>query len=217
MFVILPYDPSTKFLKEITKNIQHLISGKVDDCMPENHGNTIDNIISQENSKTILFLGHGYSGGIYGGCYVAGTAQPLLRMNDGVEILKEKKIILLSCRSEEYIATIESAITAGLGFGNIITSKSDLLTQKEKKKFRDITAINIFRSALLDVFSKSMIEACENNYTFLELYLGLKLRINKKICHYSLSADENEKLAGELFFILRKEMKLFGDTNAYIL
>lgn len=214
MIIINPSDPSIKFLNEIIETAKRTISCEIDKVMPEKYKTTLDLINSSHKSKTLLFLGHGFSEGLYGGCYVAEGKQVLLRKDKAEVLFKDKKVILFSCRSSEFIATFSETFEVAIGFGDIKTTKDDLTSKHDKKKYRDLNSIRIFRESLVNLFISSFVESSEMKYTFLEYYNSLKLRINKCICKFSLSEDPNERLAGELMFELKKEMILVGNSNA---
>jgi hypothetical protein len=212
MIVVYPSDPSTKFLQEIITNTDQFISKKIDDVLPTDYIKTFSKINLIEESTTFLFLGHGFSGGLYGGCDNPEYRTIFISTAKGINVFRNKKIILLACRSSEYINSLEGVYLSAIGFGNIVTSQQDLKTKNDIFYYRD--SIGIFRSDLLDLFSKSLIEAFKMEYTFLQFYNGLKLRMNKYICQHSLSKNINEKKAGELMFSLKKEMIIGGDINA---
>lgn len=214
MIIINPTDPSTKFLNQIIETAKKTISCEIDKVKPEEYKTTLDFINSTHKSKTLLFLGHGFSEGIYGGCYVAEGKQVLLRKDKGEVLFKDKKVILFSCRSSEFITTFSETFEVAIGFGDIKTTKDDLTSNHDKKKYRDLNSIRIFRENLVNLFISSFVESIEMNYTFLQYYNSLKLRINKCICKFSLSKEPNERLAGELMFELKKEMLLVGNGRA---
>ena len=213
MIIINPSDPSTKFLNGIIEIAKKTITCEIDKAIPDSYNKTLQLIDSAPKSKTILFLGHGFSEGLYGGCYVADGKQVLLRKDKGEVIFKDKKAILFCCRSSEFILTFRETFEVAIGFGNIKTTRDDLITTQDKKKYRDINCIRIFRENLINLFEKTFIESCLMNYTFFQYYNSLKLRINKCICKFSLSEDQNERLAGELMFELKKEMIIVGNGN----
>lgn len=212
MIIIYPSDPSTEFLQEIINNTNELVSKKINKVLPNDFKKTLHEIKTSDGVTTILFLGHGFSGGLYGGCHNPQYRTPFVSTINGIHTFESKKIILLACRSSEYIDSLEETYHSAIGFGNIVTSQQDLKTKSEI--FRYSNSINIFRSDLLDLFSKSLNEAIKMEYTFLQFYNGLKLRMNKYICSHSISSNVNEKIAGELMFNLKKEMIIKGNIYA---
>lgn len=214
MIIIYPSDPTTKFLNIIVDKAQKTINCQIDRVKPDLYKNTLMLIETTSISKTVLFLGHGFSEGIYGGCYVADGRLVLLRKDKGEVLFKNRKVILFCCRSSEFISSFKDIFEVAIGFGDIKTTKEDLITANDKKKYRANDSIKIFRENLVDLFAKAFVESCQMNYTFLQYYNSIKLRINKQICRFSLSNDLNERLAGELMFELKKEMILVGNGNA---
>lgn len=217
MIIIYPTDPSTKFLKEIVLRITELIGSDINNAMPDEYSETLNFLESKEDSETILFLGHGYSKGLYGGCYVTEGRQVLINQEVANVIFKNKKVILFACRSSELIANMNETFNVAIGFGNIKTEKEDLLNQKEKKKYRDHNCLRIFRESLVRMFSNSITESIINEHNFKQFHNALKLRINKSICHFSLSNEPNNILAGELMFELKKEILLLGNIKSKLI
>ena len=214
MIIIYPTDPTTKFLSDIVDAAKKNILCEVDRVKPDFYKTTLELIDSIPQSRTLLFLGHGFSEGLYGGCYVADGRLVLLRKDQGENIFKNKKVIFFCCRSSEFISSFEDTFEVAIGFGDIKTTKADLILAKDKKKYRDNNSIKIFRENLIILFTNSFLESCRMNYTFLQYYNSLKLRINKCICKFSLSKDPDERLAGELMFELKKEMIIVGNSSS---
>lgn len=216
MIVVYPHDPSTLFLKEIVEKIKPFITSEVDRAMPDAYDKTIS-FINSHQKATLIFLGHGFSEGLYGGCYVADGKQILITKDIAIKSFRNRKVILLCCRSSEFIIKIENTFEVAIGFGNIKTSKEDLTSKADKEKFKDYKILELFRKNLVDLFANSIVEATRSNYSFYQFYKGLKLRMNKAICNYSLSKDLNENLAGQLLFELKREMLIIGNEDTLIL
>jgi len=216
MIIVYPSDPSTVFLKEIVSSITKISCPDVNKVLPDEYEETITFINSIEKDRTILFLGHGYSEGLYGGCYIAEGRQILLDRKTADSIFRNRKIILLSCRSSELIASINETFNVAIGFGNIKAESKDLIGRKEKKKYRDNNCLKIFRESLVELFSNSIVECIANKYSYQQFYNSLKLRMNKYVCIFSMSCNKNERLAGELIYELKKEMIVVGNTMSSI-
>jgi hypothetical protein len=216
MILVFPHDPSTAFLKEIADKLKPFLSKDIDRAMPNEYDKTISFIDSSPNS-TFLFLGHGYSDGLYGGCYVIHGREILVKKDVALKLFNGRRIILFCCRSSEFLSKVEGSFQVAIGFGNIKTSKEDLLTKADKEKYRDPESIRLFREKLVTIFTNALIETITMKYSFYQFYNSLKLRINKMICKFSLSKNPNEILAGELMFELRKEMILSGKQHTPVL
>lgn len=216
MIIIYPTDPSTKFLKEIVTNIAKYTDFDFDNVKPEEYDQTLDFLADKEDSNTILFLGHGYSDGLYGGCYVPSGKKILISKKNADQILLDKKIILFACKSSEFLKSLNNIFHVAIGFGNIKTDKEDLVNRKEKKRYRDYNIFIIFRKNLVTLFSKSIEESILEGYNFQQFYNLLKLRMNKCICKLSLSREPIDKLVAELMFELKTEMILIGNKNAKV-
>lgn len=214
MIIIYPSDPSTQFLKEIVHKIKVLISTEINEAKPNEYPETVEFLRSKSVSETVLFLGHGFSNGLYGGCYVAAGRQVLFNREIANELFRDKKVVLFACRSSELIESMKETFNVAIGFGNIKTAKEDLQDKREKKKYSDHNSLRIFRERLVILFSNSITESIMKEYNFKQFYNSLKLRINKNICLLSLSHEPNERLAGELMFELKRDILLIGNTQA---
>jgi hypothetical protein len=209
MIVIFPSDPSTKFLAEIVEGITKKTNIEIELPTLTTYEDA-EKFIEQANvSKTIIYLGHGTSDHLEAGSGL----NPVLTSHAAKKIFKNKKLILFSCYSSDFLSSLDNIFLSAIGFGNIRTSQAELNSyDSELYKHNGYEPIRFFREQLIRLFLKSIIEAYENKYSFIQLYNSLKLRINKIICSNSLSKeDETAYLVGKLMCDLKKEMMCIGN------
>lgn len=215
MVIVYPNDNSTRFLSSVVDGI----SSKLNIDIDYHYVNLepiefyLEKIQETDPSRTIIYMGHGGSDELNSNNGFD-TAIPIQYARS---TFKNKKIILLSCISTDFIANLKNNYQAAIGFGNIPTGPSEL-SPKDYKSYEEEApkSILIFKEKLVNLFKNSIIEAYLLNHTFLDLYISLRLRINKEIANSSLSGDRTDRLVGELMFDLKKEMKLFGNYNTLV-
>jgi hypothetical protein len=213
MIVIYPPDSTINFLEPILTKISPNIFKLYREDSSEKSFGTLTKF---PNINVIIFLGHGNDVNLFG-VDQNGIQEAQLHKNDAKEKFKNKKIICLSCKSSEYLSYIKEEFEVAIGFGNIITDKKEAINNVGdyvKYNYNDFKCIEIFRDRLVVLFANTMNDAFHYNLSFIQLFNLLRLRINKSICNSSLSSDKEERLAGELMFDLKKEMRLMGNFNA---
>ncbi len=216
MIVIYPKDETTTFLSDIISELIEKAIAKIDFPPSESYSREeiTTFLLASDSGRSILYLGHGTSSEIYYYIRKDGALGP----DDAKRIFKNRKLIFLSCRSAEYLIAIKDNAKVGIGFGNILSHKREVTDPKDKKyEYDSYRCIDIFRDKLITLFKICITESYLSNYTYLQFYNALKLRINKIICSCSLSKDTTERLVGELMFDLRREMILVGNSNATIM
>lgn len=212
MVIIYPPDPTTEFLSAIINEISKLpIEIKNHDFHYISKDDSINQVKDLDSIRSIIYLGHGTQDELN----VNNGEETIISLFDARRMFKNKKIVLLSCYSSSFIKGLNNDYEVGLGFGNIPTSKSELKGNDiEKYNHEDYKCIDIFKLTLVSIFKNSILEAINLNYSFQQLYYALKLRINKKISQCSLSSDKTDRLVGELFYDIKKEIVLFGNHKA---
>lgn len=216
MVIIFPSDSSTAFLSNIIDGISaHL---NIDVEYPQLHlfpiEETINKIREEDSTRTIIYLGHGTRAELN----TANGIDETITLHYAKRAFQKKKLILLSCFSSGFLENLNGEYNVAIGFGNIPTSKSELINAAEYLKYQheNFKCLDDFKVRLAKIFKDSIIKAYKSKYTFIELYNYMRLLINKSICNCSLSVDEKELLVGELMFHLKREMKLFGNQNALV-
>ncbi len=213
MIVIYPFDNSTKFLNPviiddvIKSNIKNIHTHFSDETFVE----SFEIIADSESTSTILYLGHGSSDELQMNANLGLTS------DYASLIFTNKKLLLVSCYSADFLVALSNKFEVGIGFGNIIDSKVDLgPADYVRYNFEDFKCIYEFRSQFVTLLKNSLVEAYTGNYTFFQLYTAFKLRINKNISQCSLSKDKTARLVGLLMFDLKKNMVLKGNSKAFL-
>lgn len=211
MVVIYPDDSSTKFLQPIIEGIYNNLKIEIDfhyvDLSPIE--SFLEKIREIDSTRTIIYMGHGDEDELNGNNGFD-TAIPIHFARNA---FKNKKIVLLSCLSADFIFNLKNYYQSAIGFGNIPTGSNELSPKDYiKYNYESFECITLFKKKLAILFKNSMVEAYLLDYTFLQLYNSLRLRINKAVANCSLSVDKTERLVGELMFDLKKEIKIFGNT-----
>jgi hypothetical protein len=211
MIIIYPFDKTTRYLEAIVNDglILKYVVNAYTEFTEETFEHQLDAVKNSDPSTVVFYLGHG-------------TDEELqvnnnldINFNQAQPIFKNKKIILLSCYSADFIESLNNHFEVAIGFGNILDSKTDLSYRDYLKyNHNDYECIYEFRSKVVILIKNSIIEAYINNYTFFQLYNSIKLRINKILSNCSLSDNKTTRLVGELMFDLKKHMILKGNSQA---
>jgi hypothetical protein len=214
MIVIYPFDNSTNFLNSIV--IEDIIKSHIKDIhrnfSEENFVESLELVAEADSTNTIVYLGHGSSEELQMNINLS------LNLDYAASIFSNKKLLLISCYSADFLNALNNKFEAGIGFGNIIDSKVDLgPADYVQYNHEDFKCIYEFRAKFVALLKNSLIEGYSNNYSFLELYNSLRIRINKIISQCSLSNDKTMRLTGLLMFDLKKNMVLKGNWNALLI
>ena len=169
---IYPQEESTSFLKPIADKLQELGFDVYDDSTgDEDYARTIlDSIPGYDN---IVFLGHGSSEAL------SGTGLTPFIKEERVELLRGKRLFLLSCNSKEFISSY--SLTDAIGFDIIPTGETDLFTILDQdynyfENVPDENDLEWFRSAIVRIMVNSFSDGDMNN--LLMLYNRVKMYTN---------------------------------------
>jgi hypothetical protein len=111
-----------------------------------------------EPKSLIVYLGHGNSSGLYEPDENHLYEKLFLDVVWGNHYFEEHDILLLSCRSNDYISKVYTP-NFSLGFGNIISSKEELKIHNEKnevKKKLSVGELNLFNQIYIEISIKVM-------------------------------------------------------------
>jgi hypothetical protein len=218
---LYPKDSTTDFLNFILEN--NLYSNEISIERPnttiKEHQQSLENTKTSD-SELVIFMGHGHNDSLHGANgsdldieFKAFRERFINKEN--IEELVGKKIISLSCNSNEKIGkiAIENGVRVFVGFGYIPTDWS-----VEAEGYPDITSdeIDQFRSLLVKVFSMSLNYSIIYQFTFFQFERIFKVITNKKIIELLNSDyDTNDWLLQSLYK-LKDEIKVFGDGSIKI-
>lgn len=199
--IIHSLDNTTKFLLPFQENFPYsYIALENND---EKSIYDITNKISlQEEDSTIVFLGHGCSTGLYS----PESQNKFINEENGNIIFKCKNILLLSCKSEEFIKKILTTFKQAVGFGNI-PSSVDEIYDRGMGNFISSEDIEIFNNTYVNAIIKSLEILLAGKINFSELPKYIEFYINKEINDILLDKDKkNRRELSKLLFEFKNEM-----------
>lgn len=199
---IYPKDPSTDFLAPLFDAIcSSGFSGfHLDTNVEENKNNIFDALNEAQN---IIFLGHGSSGRLYGTPYESSLSD--LITEDNVHLLNGKRLILLSCNSNQFCEYYN--LQPSISFGDMPTGKHDVDSQLEndpsfpRLEERDI---GVYNSALVRTISRAILSVGIDNfgglYRKILLYANVEISeclLNKQCAKFRDVADLLQEFKNE--------------------
>lgn len=221
LHVVFPNDETTDFLKEISE----YISNKTEAQITLHRLSTIQDhlsfkdqaqaIISQDS--IVLFMGHGMSNALSGAIIGRDSYGPFITDNE-LSIFRNRKIILLTCRSNEYLKKFgkECGIKAGIGFPNLITDIYETYYPEDSERDRvygiSEVEINDFKKVITDIVKHSLEDFINNNLTFYQLYKRIQLYSRKNLIEFYKSKPFMGKLPyGKMLYDLNDGISLVGN------
>ena len=232
-----PHDRSTKFLSKInsclrdnTRVVTKYIKVHPND---KSHEHAISKIQNESSKNTILVMSHGMSDAIHGakGDKYEFSGEDLFHEHpdkyyykksfidvNNISIFKDKKVICLSCNSNQKIAknAIENGCLVFIGFGNIPSSVVELedYGMNSKQGLSAKSVVQRFKTELNFIIKKTLEISIEKNYTFKSLVALIKFISQQRISLLAEDKRYRERYAViELLYNFKQEVKLFGDQN----
>lgn len=210
LYFIHALDETTSFLNVFQENFQENFL----EILPtkESVEDSIKYLEEIPDDSTIVFLGHGHSAGLYTPESSSFEKYTFIDKLIGDHLFSKKKVILLSCRSSEFISKI-TTIDQIIGFGNILSSKEELKIEAdlETGKFRDLSEedITFFNSSYCLAIINSLNKYKKKLYSFNELPFLIEFYINQKINEILLNKKIGNRVEiARLLFEFRNEMLL---------
>lgn len=221
--IIHPKDRSTDFLHEISEYLLKLKPSnikiyRIDNR--ENHAEIFTVVPNLPPTDFIVFLGHGTSTALSGAITNSYDNQEFICENQ-LKIFKGKEILLLACRSNQYLKKYhkDSNLRTSIGFPNMITDHEEIDFHDDQNRISDITPEDIekFRGILVDVIKYSLEDYIHNNLSVSQLYNRIKLRLNKKVISIYLTDSTTNKLPlGKMINDLVDDMVIFRNFHRSI-
>lgn len=205
---IYSYDETTAFLdifrKNFNKNFYVILPNK------ESVKKSIEFISKIPNNDIIVFLGHGRSTGLYTPQNKYFEKEIFIDQANGHILFKNKKVILLSCNSDQFIRRLNSYQSI-IGFGNILSSMDEVIIEAETLtgKFRPVEKedIDFFNISYCEAIIKALKLVNDNLFEFKEIPKLIEFFINQIINKLlSDKANNNRKEIAKLFYEFRNEM-----------
>ena len=198
---IYPEDLTTDFLLPLYEHIcnnMHAVGIHTDTT---DEDDSLDKIYEEiKDAEVVIFLGHGTSQKLYGS-----RCDNVVFEEANQELLHDKRLLLLSCNSNQFIHNygLENAI----GFGFLPTSLDDV---RQTRKLHEICVedldkkdVDSFNTSLVQAFVSTMSdEALSDFHLFKE---RLKFNISKEIvqCLVKRDTPNFRTVADELYYICK--------------
>lgn len=208
LFFIHALDKTTSFLSVFQEHF------RTNFFVIEPNKDSVDNSIKylQEipANSAVIFLGHGHSTGLYTPEAVSFKKYTFVDKSNGKDLFANKKVILLSCRSSEFISRINLSNQI-IGFGNILSSVEELGVEAslETGYYRDLSEddINYFNSSYCFAIISALKLYTSGIYLFKDIPVLIEFYVNKKINETLLNKEINNRVEiARLLFEFRNEM-----------
>jgi hypothetical protein len=157
----------------------------------------------------VLFIGHGASHCLYG--TTENGKKSIFINSKNIEILKNKNIIALACRSSEFLKTHQNLFNNYLGFGNIPSDWEEVLVERNLGDTNYLTTLDkndlqYYVNKIATISSYCLINFLKHR-SFKKTYLDYLMNINRCIYELSLNKErENFKGLIELFFDTKNDI-----------
>lgn len=207
ILIIHPVDQSTKFLEEFEnyfeKNYYGFDNDKIKITQVKNKLGDL------ETKSLILYIGHGSSSGLYEPNEEGNYDKYFLDVNWGNHFFEDHDVILLSCKSSEFIQKLYNCKNI-IGFGNIVSSTKEVEMHNEKaevKKNLSEIDINLFNKSYVNSIIISFQLLINNKIRFNQIPNYVEFFINKEINNIlKEKSNKNRFEISKLLFDFRNEM-----------
>jgi hypothetical protein len=218
---IFPSDRSTAFLQSIIKSTQKFAELEIHQPIAtiESHEACIE-VIQHTNADLIIFMGHGHSDKLLGAACTDNSDRLYreYRQNgfinkQNLAIFAGKQVIAFSCDSNDKIGkvAIEKGAQVFVGFGYIPT---DWDMEVETYPKLPVEEVEIFNTALVDIFSHAVNYSITNSFTFQQFEKVFKVIVHKKILNLIGKGVEIDDWIIQNLYHLKTEIKKFGNIDS---
>ena len=193
---IFPKDSTTEFLAPLYDHICPTFQAVGVGYDTSGDDNPLDLIYAEiKDAETIFFLGHGMST-----CLYASVLDNVELFNENnISLLKEKRLFLLACNSDQFIN--KNKLTNAIGFGFLPTSEDDV---RHIKKYHNLDIsmmgvldVDCFNNALVQCLVRTLSKETMNDFHLFKERLAFNVSkaiadclINKSTTSYRIVADE---------------------------
>jgi len=217
--IIFPKDETTDFLQEI---IDHIVDNTDADVVVhriETINQHVDFFASAQMmipaDAIVLFMGHGMSSALSGAHTSEFAYGPFISDNQ-LSLFKERKVILLTCRSNEFLSNygLPCGLKAGIGFPNLITDDYELIRPDEPERVNGVTNQNVqdFRRCLVDIIKFSIEDYINLKLSFYQLYKRIQIRAQRQLIQYYNTNQNQGKLPyGKMLYDLNHGVQFIGN------
>jgi hypothetical protein len=207
IYFVHSLDETTDFLNVFHKNFSN--NFYIIEPNKESVKESIIFISKIPDNAIVVFLGHGHSTGLYTPQTKEFQKEIFINSTNGNLLFKNKKVILLSCNSNQFVRRLES-FESIIGFGNIISSMSEVSIEAEQTGIYrkvDQKDIDNFNSSYCEAIILALKLAKNNSIKFEDIPKIVEFSINKKITSLLLNkTNENRTEITELYYEFRNEM-----------
>lgn len=204
-----PKDKTTNFLKPLGEIFES--NYKVIEDNDQSHSEILSLIESYSEKSLIVFLGHGQSYGLSSSNTESFPTKIFIDVNIANKIFKKHDVLLLACRSSEFIGTIDLVYNSIIGFDNILSSITEVSNEAEFETgiYRNLQQIDIdyFNESYTDAISKSFILLLNGKIKFNHVPAYISYFLNKSINLILRKSDKENRIeVAKLLFEFRNRM-----------
>lgn len=180
--MIFPKDETINFLYPIVTILQER-NPKLSLIVPLLGDKGID---LDDDTELIIFLGHGTSSTLHGSVNELNEKTKFLDVPNAAIKFEESSVVLLSCRSADFLKAVKSNVSVDtfLGFGDMPTDWEHIEHIRQSAP----QYLSEFKEEHLEFYKSVLVESVINGFlnisvrgSLRELYLGIKVVVNKKI------------------------------------
>lgn len=205
---LFPKDNTTEFLRPVYELLckdEKIIGFENDAIEDDNYFETLENLLKEVDG--IIFLGHGSSKTLYGT-----NLNPIIDdKTSNLEYLKNKQLLLFSCKSSDFIKNYN--LHNAIGFGFIPTSKDDAC-EGAKLHGQDISCLkhedlHYFQDAITRILIRTLQDTSwDKTYVFirkLSFYTDIEI-VEILLNHKNLP---NYRLVADMLYYLKYDIKQY--------
>lgn len=197
---IYPQDATTDFLSPLCDHICKTFGAVTVGYDIDDDEDPIEEIYKEtQEAQTIFFLGHGMSS-----CLYASILDNVELFNkDNINTLKNKRLFLLACNSNQFIKKFN--LTNSIGFGFLPTSEDDI---RQTRSFHNLNISNmgyydirLFNDALVQCFIKTLSKETIDDFNLFKERLFFNISKGIVNCLIDKGSVNYRLVADELYFI----------------
>lgn len=200
---IYPEDETTAFLQPLYEHICSTLNavGIHNDTTEDD--DTLDKIYAEINdTDCVIFLGHGTSVELYGS-----RCDNVVFESNNHNLLDSKRLLLLSCNSNQFIKKYEK--NDSIGFGFLPTSLDDV---RRTRKLHNVDIENIEKIDV-DTYNMALVQSLINTISLNTMYdfhlfkERLKFNISREIVSCLIKRDSpNYRIVADMLYYVYKDM-----------
>ncbi|MBQ4407570.1 MAG: hypothetical protein II852_11275 [Bacteroidales bacterium] len=198
---IYPEDQTTAFLQPVYQHICTNLNAVGFNSDTTDEDDSLEKIYDEiKDAGFVIFLGHGTSKELYGSRF-----DNIVFNATNINILHNKKVLLVACKSEQFIQKFK--LKNAIGFGNMPTSLDDARTFEfiHEISIRNFTSkeINIYKEALIRILIYAISDEAINDFHLFKE--RLKFLTHKEIVECLLHKESNyyRELTDIIYYIYK--------------